>query len=51
MQTYLDLVPNANESVWAVEADGKFKPEHNHWKGFANRTAKGLRFETLKAGE
>lgn len=23
--------------------------EHTHWKGFANRTAKGLRFETLKS--
>jgi len=51
MNAYLDLVPNANDSVWAVEKDGTHKPEHNHWKGFANRTAKGLRFETLKAGQ
>ena len=48
---YLDLVSNSNESVWAAEKDGSFKPEHNHWKGFPKRTAKGLRFERLKAGE
>lgn len=50
MAAYMELLPNANESVWAVEKDGSFKPEHNHWKGFPNRTAKGLRFETIKAG-
>jgi predicted dienelactone hydrolase len=49
--TYLDLMPNANESVWAKEEDGTDKPEHTHWKGFQNRTAKGLRYEVLKAGE
>ena len=48
---YLDLVPNANESVWAVNEDGTFKDEHTHWKGFQNRTAKGLRYEVLKAAE
>ena len=48
---YLDLVPNSNDSVWAAEKDGTLKPEHNHWKGFAKRTAKGLRFESLKAGQ
>ncbi len=48
---YLELVPNSNDSVWAQEKDGTFKPEHNHWKGFPKRTAKGLRFERLKVGE
>ena len=48
---YLDLVPNANDSVWAVNEDGSFKDEHTHWKGFQNRTAKGLRYEVLKAAE
>ncbi len=48
---YLDLVPNANESVWAANEDGTFKEEHTHWKGFQNRTAKGLRYEVLKAAE
>ena len=48
---YLDLTPNANDGVWAVNEDGSFKEEHTHWKGFPNRTAKGLRFEVLKAAE
>ncbi len=51
MDAYLDLAPNANDGVWAVEKDGSLKPEHTHWKGFQNRTAKGMRFESLKAGE
>lgn len=50
-QAYLELVPNSNESVWAKEKDGSVKPEHNYWNGFDKRTAKGLRFEWLKAGE
>ncbi len=51
MSDYFDLVPNANDSVWAVEKDGSLKPEHTHWKGFPNRTAKGLLYEKLNAGE
>jgi predicted dienelactone hydrolase len=48
---YLDLVPNSNDGVWAKEDDGTEKPEHTHWHGFQNRTAKGLHYEVLKAGE
>ena len=48
---YLDLIPNANDGVWSVEKNGTEKPDHTHWKGFPNRTAKGLRFEQLNAGE
>lgn len=48
---YLDLIPNSNDGVFALEDNGAPKPEHTYWKGFANRTAKGLRFETLKAAE
>lgn len=48
---YLDLVPNANDAVFALEEDGTPKPEHTHWEGFQDRTAKGLRYEVLKAGE
>ena len=51
MDAYLSLEPIANDRVWAVEDDGSFKPEHTHWKGFQNRTAKGLRFEMLPAAE
>ncbi|MEO0359990.1 MAG: alpha/beta fold hydrolase [Pseudomonadota bacterium] len=48
---YLELVPNANDGVWALEEDGTPKAEHTHWEGFQNRTAKGLRFEVLEAAE
>ena len=51
MSAYLDLAPNANDGVWAKEDDGSQKPEHTHWTGFQNRTAKGLHYEVLKAGE
>jgi hypothetical protein len=42
---------NSNAGVWAKQDDGTNKPEHTHWHGFQNRTAKGLRYEVLKAGE
>jgi hypothetical protein len=48
MNRYLDLVPYSNEGVWAKDESGEEKPEHTHWKGFKNRTAKGLRFEWLR---
>jgi hypothetical protein len=51
MDAFMDLVPNSNDGVWAKEDDGTAKPEHTHWAGFQDRTAKGLRFEVLKAGE
>jgi hypothetical protein len=49
MATYLDLVPDSAQGVWAVAEDGTRKPEHTYWKGFANRTAQGLRLEKLEA--
>lgn len=42
---YLDLVEKAEDGVWAANPDGSFKPEHNYWTGFNNRTAKGLTLE------
>ena len=48
---YLDLVPNSNDGVWKANDDGSFAEEHSYWKGFPNRSAKGLRYEVLKAGE
>ncbi|APH72433.1 alpha/beta hydrolase family protein [Aquibium oceanicum] len=42
MDAYLDLVENAQDGVWAVNEDKSFKPEHTYWKGFGDRTAKGL---------
>jgi len=46
---YLDLVENADEGVYAKEKDGSTKPEHSYWKGFQNKTAKGLKLEYLKS--
>jgi predicted dienelactone hydrolase len=48
---FLQLVPEANSGTWSVEPNGSRKPDHTYWKGFRNRTAKGLRFEVLKRGE
>jgi hypothetical protein len=48
MQAYLELVPNSNDGVWAMDKTGKSKAEHNYWEGFKEHTAKGLKFETLK---
>ena len=45
---FLDLVPNAADGVVALNEDGTEKPEHSYWRGFAPRTAAGLRFETLQ---
>jgi hypothetical protein len=49
MDAYTNLVESSNDGVWATEKDGEEKAEHTYWKGFANRTATGLRFETLTA--
>ncbi|MEM9552054.1 MAG: dienelactone hydrolase, partial [Pseudomonadota bacterium] len=46
---YLDLTPNANDGVWDSNDDGSFTPEHSYWTGFSNGTARGLRFEWLRA--
>lgn len=48
---YLDLVPDAHDGVYELADDGSFGESHSYWKGFQNRTAKGLRLEWLKAGE
>jgi predicted dienelactone hydrolase len=49
-EPYLDLMENANDTVYAVNEDKSFKPEHNYWKGFADRTAKGLVLQRASAG-
>lgn len=48
---YLDLIANAEDGVHALEEDGTAKPEHTYWAGFADRSAKGLLFETLPKGQ
>jgi predicted dienelactone hydrolase len=47
---YLDLITRADEGVVALDDAGKPTPENTQWRGFAPRTAKGLTFETLTAG-
>ncbi len=47
---FLDLVEIAHEGVWDEE-DGTFGENHSHWEGFPQGSARGLRFETLAAGE
>ena len=48
---YLELVPDSDDGVYAVDEAGQFTEEHDYWTGFADRTAKGMRFESLEAGE
>lgn len=48
---FLDLIPNSNDGVYAVDEDGNFTDEHTYWAGFQNRSAKGLHLEWLNAGE
>lgn len=45
--SYLELVPDSNDGVFSEE-DGSFTDEHTYWKGFPNRTAKGLQFEWMQ---
>ncbi|MTH97669.1 dienelactone hydrolase [Roseibium sp. RKSG952] len=47
---YLNLVPEAEMGVHALDDGGLPTPDHSYWTGFADRTAKGLLFETLPAG-
>ncbi len=42
---YLDLVENSNDGSWSLNEDGTEKEDHTAWKGFAQGTAKGLRYE------
>ena len=51
MQPYLTLVPDAADGVWAVDDAGAPLPTNSYWAGFQNRTAAGLMFETLDAGQ
>jgi len=51
MARYLDLVPDAADAVWSVGDGGTPTDKHTYWPGFAEGTAVGLTFETLKAGE
>lgn len=47
---YLDLIENAADGVTKMDDAGKPTDEHTYWEGFPARTAAGLKFETLEAG-
>jgi predicted dienelactone hydrolase len=47
-QSYLDVVPNGRDGVFAVDRDGKPGPTHTYWKGFKRGTAVGLVLEHAK---
>ncbi len=46
--TYLDLIPDSNDGVYDL-VDSVPTETHTYWKGFADRTAKGMHFEWLQA--
>lgn len=49
--SFLDLIPKSDDGILALDEDGKPTEDHTYWTGFKLRTAKGLRFETLRKGE
>jgi predicted dienelactone hydrolase len=44
-QSYLDVIPNGKDGVYAIDRDGKAGPTHTYWKGFKRTTAVGLMLE------
>ena len=48
---YFDLTENAADGIWAMDDTGNPTQAHSYWAGFPNRTAAGLRFETLTSSE
>jgi predicted dienelactone hydrolase len=48
---YFDLVPRADDGLVDLDDSGAPTEDHTYWKGFAPRTAKGLRFESKRQGE
>ncbi|WP_187430022.1 hypothetical protein ROLI_026600 [Roseobacter fucihabitans] len=48
---YLDLIPDSEAGIQALDEEANPTEDHTYWTGFALRTAKGLRFETLLKGE
>lgn len=48
---FFDLVPDASDGLVDIDDAGNPTEDHTYWQGFAPRTAKGLRFETLPKGQ
>lgn len=49
MDGYLDLVEHSAAGHWSLQPDGTPAVDHSYWKGFAARTAVGLRLEHRSA--
>ena len=50
MQSYMDVVPNGRDAVFALDREGKPTATHTYWKGFKRGTAVGLMLEHATAG-
>lgn len=48
---FLDLIPNASDGLTDIDEAGSPSDDHTYWRGFAPRTAAGLRFESKPKGE
>ena len=48
MQSYLDVVLNGKDAVYAIDRDGKPGASHTYWKGFKRGTAVGLILERAR---
>lgn len=48
---FLDLTPASDDGVTALDDAGQPTADHSYWTGFPDRSAKGLRFETLQKDE
>ena len=48
---YFDLIPSSDDGVTALDEEALPTDDHTYWAGFPDRTARGLRFETLAEGE
>ncbi|WP_298843265.1 alpha/beta fold hydrolase [uncultured Roseobacter sp.] len=48
---YFDLIPVSDDGVTALDEEALPTDDHTYWTGFPDRTARGLRFETLAEGE
>lgn len=48
---FLELIPNGEDGVIALDEEAKPTEDHTYWVGFAPRTARGLRFESKREGE
>jgi len=50
-RSYLDVIPHAQDGVYAVDADGQPRATHTYWKGFPQRSGIGLILEKGDRGD